>query len=1244
MNLNNLREQLRSELIVLGLGGRIASESPLPDIDLSLSTPCFQAFFKLVDRLDELEPIWRNVQESIARYKAQQKLLPRDLYLTLLLLDSVGPSDLGLLRSIAADPMVCRKLVLLAKPETFATAIESLPFIRLGLGAARPAPGIQEVFAAFEGRGYPRALLEMFGERVGTDRLLTQILDLQIPPEIPQVELGQPLVVEQRVKNDLCRTERLVVTNFRGLRLADIDISSSITVIYGANGTGKTSFCDALEWALLGGVERLDASCTDDTSGRSPYLNLFAEEQATVIVNLRIGKTAFNVRRILNAAHESSVSINGRSTDDREVLTTITGQEAGKLDTRVLRRLVRATSFLSQSTLQQFLSDDPRQRYWSLSHLLGTNDYMRVLEKLDDLRKEIDKRVDATEDVIESANAESGDLTKQIKGRELLLSGSPETRDLDQRLSELVEQTRGRLSDVNSPYSTLFASPQDFREVQSSISVATDWADKEYKQGKIALQQIAAAMEASKRRIDILNAIGEMSAAMATTQNKLQTERGELAQKKAERANKESELGALSSAVENLKNRQSRLQEGLIVLHQMSGLRKLIVEQQEQLATLDSELLGDSQKRGQLVEDLKSATNAREQAAPAIAQARQQLRLLDAAESLAASFSQIVLERPALSNQLRSLLESMRNQQSTKADLSIRLAELRQQLAASSAERESQLQTLERFQALVAELREFIATSECPLCGHDWATIEKLKEAVTKRTVWVLPRVRKLDEEIAQIQQHIVVTDAGHRYSEQEIARLSAVRSETERRVQQIGESETRLRELLKQAGVAVDSGAAQPDIHRIREQMGSRLSNMTTDAAALETRILRLRDDLALTEAESLRKQEARQRVSSRLADTQKRLNNLATQLSLLDIDPESDQRGIETTAEALKGEIESLDHKRTALLQECSLLDSAVQEAELSMGSTVRTSQDQATSLSELQGLLKRTDETLFEAHLQAESKASDIEPLTREHELRLMQLDRARTCLRELQQLSSWTIARYEIKQLTEKLAEVSARIQGLASDSKRRSDWHTHLSGLHVAILDIKATVENLQLEKYGPTINVLYQRLNTHPLFTDLKVLVDAAAQSVQINVSLSPSLNMSSTNTGLAPVRYLSEAQLNIVALSIFLSHSYQQTWSRFTPLFLDDPVQNLDDFNANGLIDCVRSLAEDDRQFVLSTSNLAFYRLLLVKLRCMNYDNSVRFRAYRLEGISDAGPKIIQDFPATHNASPPSPSESVVH
>jgi hypothetical protein len=69
-----------------------------------------------------------------------------------------------------------------------------------------------------------------------------------------------------------------------------------------------------------------------------------------------------------------------------------------------------------------------------------------------------------------------------------------------------------------------------------------------------------------------------------------------------------------------------------------------------------------------------------------------------------------------------------------------------------------------------------------------------------------------------------------------------------------------------------------------------------------------------------------------------------------------------------------------------------------------------------------------------------------------------------------------------------------------------------------------------------------------------------------------------------------------------------------------------MDDFNAAGFIDCVRALADLDRQFVISTCDVNFYRLLLAKLRCLNSNGLKRFRAYRLEGISPEGPELVED------------------
>ncbi len=62
----------------------------------------------------------------------------------------------------------------------------------------------------------------------------------------------------------LGRLQQLEVGPFRGFMQQEIfDLSHDITLVYGANGTGKSSFCEALEMAMLGSISEAQAKRLD---------------------------------------------------------------------------------------------------------------------------------------------------------------------------------------------------------------------------------------------------------------------------------------------------------------------------------------------------------------------------------------------------------------------------------------------------------------------------------------------------------------------------------------------------------------------------------------------------------------------------------------------------------------------------------------------------------------------------------------------------------------------------------------------------------------------------------------------------------------------------------------------------------------------------------------------------------------------------------------------------------------------
>jgi hypothetical protein len=114
------------------------------------------------------------------------------------------------------------------------------------------------------------------------------------------------------------------------------------------------------------------------------------------------------------------------------------------------------------------------------------------------------------------------------------------------------------------------------------------------------------------------------------------------------------------------------------------------------------------------------------------------------------------------------------------------------------------------------------------------------------------------------------------------------------------------------------------------------------------------------------------------------------------------------------------------------------------------------------------------------------------------------------------------------------------------------------------------------------------------------------------------------------PRFFLSNAQANVLALSLFLSFARAQRWARLDTILLDDPVQHLDDLDAVAFLDILRSVAlgglGPKKQVVVSTCDRNLYLLMLRKFGMIE-SMGLKFTGISLVDRGEAGPEVIYDI-----------------
>lgn len=1001
---------------------------------------------------------------------------------------------------------------------------------------------------------------------------------------------------EDRVQATL---KSISIQNFRAYRTKkEFEFGSAVTILYGPNGFGKTSFFDALDFAVTGGVGRL-ARAPGGISRIAKHLDSQNDITEVVLALERDGKE-YVIKR--NLTDHNNALVNGKTTARKEVLSLLTGGTApGAERVDSLVDLFRATHLFSQENqeLTQNVASKCELSSELVSRMLAFEDYASGLKKVEEVLKLAGQEHSKATTEIENTQLDIAHDSKELKRLEGLAASDTNPAALDSRFSALNQDISAAGLDISG------VSSRDTRILRGMLDTAAAAAATRKIELSRALEQIGTLSTLRSQLEPIQTQLNERQAELQRVQM-LEKEASELlgtfssllAQLKEQELSfkhrrdwftwalsVQSEYQQLTSQTQNLSTSLNTLSSQ--VNQQRANLEQAKATQREAVAYVqkaEAALLNATDKRAR-IQALKDAAMAWEQAEPRL------IGILEAETQF----------RVSIEEMQRQLIEAQK-------------AEHSQTLMVSRAEQElAEIRSNDsRLKELISELRNHVDGPICQLCGHDHRTKENLLATIDQRMLHS-DRIIQLSEAAAK-QRSLLQTIANQRGTlSDKIKQAELQLSQT-----QVLRSHLTLQRANYEASLNSFTLSLSSETLPQIENLNIKMYDDELKAAAelgLAKRSLEAAK-ITLASAHTACQTIDQQRLAAESAQNgaKQRLNELLSEANRGSVSLAS---GLQALADAQRAAEEQRDATSSAAQSTNKKVDEqkAVQAAAKKAVDAARVNHEQASHLlTGHQARIHSVQSELVAAGFDSETSQQFLHKqikIATEREFNAVSL-RNRVAELEVAVDTAATSAAFE--SIKQRILANQTKFEEANLRAQKLMPWIEYFNAIKKLLSTQQAVATDHFITQYGPRTAVIQQRLR--PVYGFGEIEVSSKDSTIGIQVKRK--------GESLKPTDFFSQSQVQTLVLGLFLTACSSQTWSGFSSIMMDDPVTHFDDLNTYALLDLIlglQSSSDGERQFVISTCDEKLLQLARHKFRHLG--DAAKF--YRFQAIGADGPMVSE-------------------